>query len=60
MVGAQVSTFDLLPPNDPVAMQVAVQVYGPIAVAIAVVPSFMSYTYSTTTNVNATNISDHV
>ncbi|XP_046647106.1 ervatamin-B-like [Daphnia pulicaria] len=43
MVGAQVSTFDFLPANNPLAMQEAMEQHGLLAVAIAVVNSFMSF-----------------
>jgi hypothetical protein len=43
MVGAQVSTYGYVQSKNPAAMQSALQQYGPIAVAITVVPSFYSY-----------------
>ena len=43
MVGAQVSTYNFVAENDAVAMQVALQKYGPLTVAISVVNSLISY-----------------
>ena len=43
MVGAHVSTYNFVAANDPVAMQVALQKYGPLTVAISVVNSLISY-----------------
>ena len=42
-IGARISSFHYVTANDPVAMQNAVQDYGPIAVAFAVVSSFYYY-----------------
>lgn len=43
MVGANVSSFKYVKPNDVVAMQEAMEKYGPLAVALTVVNSFLSY-----------------
>ncbi|XP_057379755.1 uncharacterized protein LOC130702104 [Daphnia carinata] len=43
MIGAKVSSFSYVKANDVVAMQEAMQTYGPLAVAMTVVNSFASY-----------------
>ncbi len=43
MVGAQVSTHDYVQSKNATAMQLALQQYGPLAVAINVINSFFSY-----------------
>ncbi|EFX87403.1 hypothetical protein DAPPUDRAFT_312326 [Daphnia pulex] len=43
MTGARVYKYDYAPANDAVAMQSALQQYGPLTVAIAVANSFFSY-----------------
>jgi hypothetical protein len=43
MIGAQVTSYGIISPANAANMQIALQKYGPFAVAIAVVPSFYSY-----------------
>ncbi|XP_046647098.1 ervatamin-B-like isoform X3 [Daphnia pulicaria] len=43
MTGARVFRYDYAPANDAVAMQSALQQYGPLTVAIAIANSFFSY-----------------
>ncbi|EFX87400.1 hypothetical protein DAPPUDRAFT_312328 [Daphnia pulex] len=43
MIAAKVSSFGYVQSNNATAMQLALQQYGPLAVAITVVPSFYSY-----------------
>jgi hypothetical protein len=45
MIGAKVSTYGYVQSNNARAMQIALQKYGPLAVAIAVVTPFFSYSY---------------
>jgi hypothetical protein len=45
MTGARVFRYDYAPANDAVAMQSALQQYGPLTVAIAIANSFFSYKY---------------
>lgn len=43
MIAAKVSSFGYVQSNNATAMQLALQKYGPLAVAITVVPSLYSY-----------------
>lgn len=43
MSGAQVESFDYVESYNVEAMQTALQEYGPLAVAIAVIDSFFTY-----------------
>ncbi|EFX87410.1 hypothetical protein DAPPUDRAFT_312319 [Daphnia pulex] len=43
MIGAKVFTYGYVPSNNATAMQIALQKYGPLAVAIAAVNPFFSY-----------------